>query len=326
MLSVKAKTQKVIQKNTFYFFNKEFEEKYEGRLINLKETLLHLKNNIATHGLKKEVFEELLLKKDIGLAALLALTGFSNEMLKRLITIIRVVDNKELAMLTYKHKWSDDEKNGDHIKEWGDDKIERMIESNDDFRKGLVNIFFEGATIPFLASTIPLFELKKLGIQKLNFDIPEMIDTLVRYKEKGSYSGQKENNAEHIIRKILEKHNIDYEFGDLPILSKNAAINKRTMDFIIPNKKNPLLIIESSFLATTSSGQGDKAKTEIGVAKLIKKHYRDATFIGFVDGIGWYVRKQDLIRMVQAYDDVFTFHVDELKKFEILLLKTMKGK
>ncbi|MCS7092678.1 MAG: hypothetical protein NZM26_05025 [Patescibacteria group bacterium] len=86
---------------------------------------------------------------------------------------------------------------------------------------------------------------------------------------------------------------------------------KRTMDFIVSNQENPLLIIESSCVVTTSSGQGDKAKTEINIARLIKKYYPKGQFIGFVDGIGWYVRKNDLERMVGTYDEVFTFHKEE---------------
>ncbi|PHY91770.1 hypothetical protein AA995_02730 [Campylobacter vulpis] len=83
------------------------------------------------------------------------------------------------------------------------------------------------------------------------------------------------------------------------------------------------MIIESSFLSTTSSGQGDKAKTEIIVGKLIKQYYPQAIFVGFVDGIGWYVRKQDLQRMVEAYDEVFTFRNDELERFKIFLQKRL---
>ncbi|MBC8182173.1 hypothetical protein H8E88_13755 [candidate division KSB1 bacterium] len=95
------------------------------------------------------------------------------------------------------------------------------------------------------------------------------------------------------------------------------------MDFIIPNKKNPKIIVESSFVVTSSSGQGDKSKTEISIDKLIKEHYPKAKFIGFVDGIGWYVRKGDLKRMVGAYEDVFTFHKNELDRFEKFLLSEM---
>lgn len=321
--SVEDKFLTVIQKNTFYFFNSKFEESYEGYINSLKETLLIVKNKVETEGLKKEIFEWLLTDKENGLRALLALTGFSNEYLKRLTTIIRIVDNPELNNLVFKEKWHN-EKSPDNIQEWSDSTILKLIQKNEYFRKGLVNIFFEGASIPFLANTIPLFELKKLSISKLNFEIPELIDTLIRYKEKGSYSGMKGNNPETVVADILDKLGISFEFGDLSELITNAPDNKRTMDFIIPNKKNPLIIAESSFLATTSSGQGDKSKTEISIDTLIKQHYPKAKFIGFVDGIGWYVRKGDLKRMVTAYEDVFTFHTDELKRFEKLLIEIFK--
>ncbi len=322
--STENKFQTVIQKNTFYFFNPKFEEVYEGYINSIKETLLNVKNKIETEGLKKEIFEELISEKENGLKALLALSGFSNEYLKRLITIIRIVDYPELNKLVYKDKWCN-ETNPDNIKEWTDNTIFNLIKKNKYFKKGLVNIFFEGASVQFLADTIPLFELKKLSISKLKFEIPEMIDTLIRYKEKGSYSGKKGNNPEIIVEEILNKLNITFETGDLYELIYNAPDNKRTMDFIIPNKKNPLIIIESSFLATTSSGQGDKSKTEISIDGLIKEHYPNAKFIGFVDGIGWYVRKGDLKRMVSAYEDVYTFHKDELVRFEQLLFEVFKN-
>lgn len=312
------KFQVVIEKNTFYFFNPKFEEQYEGYINSLKETLLIVRNRIETEGLKKEIFEDLISKKENGLRALLALSGFSNEYLKRLTTIIRIVDYPELSRLVYKEKWAEDE-NSKNIQEWSDSKIISLIKKNEYFRKGIVNLFFEGASIKFLADTIPLFELKKLSISKLSFEIPEMIDTLIRYKEKGSYSGKKKNNPEIVVEDILNKLNITFETGDLNELIDNAPDNKRTMDFIIPNKTNPRIIIESSFLATTSSGQGDKSKTEISIDSLIKQHYPKATFIGFIDGIGWFVRKGDLKRMVSAYEDVFTFHKDELARFENLL-------
>jgi len=304
----------VIEKNTYYFFNSKFEESYEGYINSLKETLLVLKNSVETQGLKKEIFENLLREKENGLKALLALTGFSNESLKRLTTIIRIVEDKELSNLVYKNKWFNEQQ--DDIKEWTDSTIEDHIKSNEYFCKGIVNIFFEGSSIPFLTNTIPLFELKKLSISKLKFDVPAMIDTLIRYKEKGSYSGKKGNNPEILISELLDNLGVSYETGDLKELISNAPDTKRTMDFIIPNKKNPLIIAESSFLATTSSGQGDKSKTEIAIDTLLKTHYPKASFIGFVDGIGWYVRKNDLRRMVNAYEDVFTFHKDELIRFK----------
>jgi hypothetical protein len=316
----KDKFDIVINKNTFYFYNPDFQEKYESYINSLTETLLVLKNNIDVKGLQKDIFETLIKEREFGLKVLLALTGFSNESLKRVITIIRVSDNKELSKITFKNKWEENNKL-EKLVEWGDNKILSFIKNNQYFRKGIINLFFEGSTIPFLSSILPLFELKKLSISKLKFELPALIDTLVRYKEKSSYSGKQENNPEYFIASILKKLNIPFEKGDLTELIKYEPIAKRTMDFIIPNKVKPKIIIESSFLTTTSSGQGDKSKTENSIRTLISKYYPNTLFYGFVDGVGWYVRKGDLLRMVSAYDDVFTFHKDEMARFK----KIMKG-
>lgn len=321
MKSAQEKFDTVITKNTFYFYNRRFEEEYEGYINSVKETLLVLRSQIHNTGLRKELLEELIYKKENGLKALLALTGFSNESLKRLITFIRIIDDPELEDLAFKEKWiTKAEKDGvERIKEWTDDRIQKEIKENIYFRKGLVNIFFEGSTTSILSSALPLFELKKLSISKLNFELEALIDTLIRYKEKGSYSGKKENNPEMAIEDILNEINIGFDKGDLSELINNAPNTKRTMDFIIPDKNHPRIIIECSYLVTTSSGQGDKSKTEISIKSLIKEHYPESKFLGFIDGIGWYVRRNDLRRMVAAYDDVFTFHQEELERFRQML-------
>ncbi|PIU14162.1 hypothetical protein COT20_02980 [bacterium (Candidatus Gribaldobacteria) CG08_land_8_20_14_0_20_39_15] len=70
---------------------------------------------------------------------------------------------------------------------------------------------------------------------------------------------------------------------------------------------------------------GDKAKTEMELAKDIKRYYPKASFIGFVDGIGWYVRQGDLQRIVSAFDEVFTFQKTELKRFLGLVQNKLNG-
>ena len=319
MKSIESKFRTVIDQNTFYFSDRVFEEKYEGHLSSVRETLLVFKNSVENSSLRKELIEKLL-QKENGLTALLALTGFSYESLKQLITVIRVVDDLELSRLVLKDEWCPDEP-PTNIRAWGDKRIEKMILQNEHFRKGIVNIFFEGATVPLLARILPLFELKKLSICKLNFEVPAMIDTLVRYKEKGSYSVLKGNKAESVIKGVLDELVLPFEKGDLDKFAEQEQDSKRSMDFIIPSKQKPQIVIECSFVETTGSGQGDKAKTEINISRLIKTHYPNAKFIGFLDGIGWYVRPQDLMRMVTAYEDVFTFHQEEIARFKEFLRK-----
>ena len=81
VMQMKANQDKfdtVITKNTFYFYNREFEESYEGYVNSIKETLLALRNEIQTRGFDKGLFEKLIYEKENGLRALLALTCFSN--------------------------------------------------------------------------------------------------------------------------------------------------------------------------------------------------------------------------------------------------------
>lgn len=309
----------VIQKNTFYFFDTDFEDQYEAQYIDVLTTLLYnLYEQVLQQGVQKHLFDELM-QKPQGLQAILALNGLSNETLKRIITIVRIIDDESLNQLTHKNHWAQVSEDTDELREWGTFSINKLAQTDSPFRQGLINLFFEGASNPTLAKILRPFELRKLTIRKLKFDISAMIDTLVRYKQKGASQASGKNNAENRIREIFETAKIPYEQGDLPFLQTHIYDEKRTLDFIVPDKTNPKLIIECSFVSTTSSGQGDKSKTEINLRRLLQTHYPNAKFIGFIDGIGWYVRKQDLKRMVTAYDEVFTFHDEELRRFQAFL-------
>ncbi|HOK79499.1 MAG TPA: DpnII family type II restriction endonuclease [bacterium] len=310
----------VLSKNTFYFYNEEFEEYHEGHISSIAQNVFLLKNKIEQNGLKESVLLEHIRTIEDGLDAILTITGFSKESLQRLVTFIRVSDDKLLSKLVNKNAWPEEE----FKSEWGLDKIKSLIKTNEKFAEGIVNLFFKGPTIPVLKQVLPLFEYKKLDIKKFSFSVESLVDTIIRYKTKGSYKAAREGNPEVVTEDILKKNGLSFEKGKFRI--PEAGNIPRTMDFIVPDKTSPRMIIECSYSVTTASGMGDKAKTEKTVADYLKKNYPEAVFVGFVDGIGWYVRKGDLKRMVEAYDFVFTFHREELEKFEKLLTETFYAK
>ena len=317
--STPDKLKTVRKKNTYYFNNELFEEEMQSHIDKLIFLAKYLKEDIIEHGCTKDVLNHFLTKED-AIKALLGVTALSFEMLQRIVTIIRCEDFEEFTTVFYKDKW-----NSNNTKtEWGSKKIEKMTMNNEYFRKAMVNIFFEGSET-ILGKMIPMFNSSKMSFSVINNITTlsdQTIDTMMRYKERGSYAGRKGNNPESVLQTILNDANITYDSGcDLPLLAENEQTLKRTMDFMIPSKENPILIIESSFITTTSSGTGDKAKTENGVNPLNKKYYPNSTFIGFVDGIGWYTRTKDAERMCEGFDDVFTFHKDELNRFKNLLKK-----
>ena len=318
--SLEEKFDTVISKNTFYFQNAEFEEYYEGHISSIVQNIFLLKNRIEREGLNESTLLKHITEVEDGVDAILAITGFSKESLQRLVTFIRATNDKTLSNLVNKMAWPI----GDLKTEWGLDKIKSIIKTNRDFAEGIINLFFKGPTVPEIKRVLPLFEFKKLDINKFSFSIESLVDTIVRYKTKGSYKASREGNPEVVIEQILTSHKLSFEKGKFRI--PEAGNIPRTMDFIIPNKTLPKLIIECSYSVTTASGMGDKAKTEKTVADYLKKNYPNVIFVGFVDGIGWYVRRGDLKRMVEAYDFVFTFSKDELERFDNLLVKTIHGK
>ncbi|NMB99170.1 MAG: hypothetical protein GYA35_02695 [Thermoanaerobaculaceae bacterium] len=318
--SLNEKLNTVISKNTFYFYNEEFEEYHEGHISSIAQNIFLLKNRIEQEGLKESVLLEHIINVEDGLDAILTITGFSKESLQRLITFIRITNDEKISALVNKSYWPEEE----YESEWGLDKIKSLIKSNEKFAEGIVNLFFKGLTVPILKQVLPLFEYKKLDIRKFSFSVESLVDTIIRYKTKGAYKASREGNPEVVIEEILTINKLSFEKGKFKI--PEAGNIPRTMDFIVPNKTSPKMIIECSYSVTTASGMGDKAKTEKTVADYLKKNYPKVVFVGFVDGIGWYVRRGDLKRMVEAYDFVFTFHEEEINKFRILLREVFGAK
>jgi len=308
--AIQNKFRIVLERNTFFFHNDKFEENYEGYISSVTSLLLLLKDKldqVKTNNHRKDIVVDFIRNNPDGLNALLALLGLSRESLLRLITFIRVVNNPQLRKLVNFSKWGI--KEGEFKSEIREDYIVELIKKNESVAKGITNLFFEGNTLPILRQALPLFEFKKLNFSKLDFSPQSLIDTIIRYKTKGSYAAFEENNPTGFIRKILDENGIEY--------SANQKLKhiRRSIDFAIPNKNEPKVIVESSYVVTTSSGMGDKAKTEIQVARDIRRYYPKTAFLGFVDGIGWYVRQGDLKRIVSAFDEVFTFRSTELKRF-----------
>ena len=317
-VTITQKTETIFNKNTFYFINSEFETDYQEYIESLILEVLELQLKIKKYGCTEKVIGDLI-EENNGFILISACNGISFEILEGIVTYIRIKDDEKINTFFNKDKWDKDiiQKNG--FKKWNIDQIQKLVKKNKYFKECIVKIFFSVYNIPEFKNILQPFEFQKLNPSKLNSIATltsDVIDTLLRNKLKGSYVARKENNAEIVVETTLDESNIPYTRGDLPLLSQNEKTRKRTMDFIIPNKENPKLIIECSYVCTTSSGLGDKAKTENGMKDLIEEYYPEAKFIGFIDGIGWISRDKDAKRMCEAFDDVYTYHSDELERFK----------
>lgn len=307
-LPTQQKFDIVVQRNTFFFNNREFEEKWEGYVSSLTNLLLLLKRDLDTTRSieeKKQVIIDTMVNKPDGISAVLVLFSISEEFFIRLVTFLCTINDADLSRLVSRESLVDIPVDRGYQK----DSLYKLIRRRRELAVSLTNLFFEGFSIPILRKYIPLFELKKFNFSKVDFSTESLVDSVVRLSKRGSYKAQDTNDPAKLIQIILAKNHIEFKPN-----TRLAGI-RRSMDVIIPNITHPSIIIESSYETTTSSAMGDKAKTEIEVAQEIRVHYPRARFIGFVDGVGWYVRRRDLERLVSAFDEVFTFQEPELERF-----------
>lgn len=307
----------VIQRNTFFFNNQEFEEKWESYIGSLTNLLLLLKRNLDSVGSieqKKQIIVDTMTDKPDGVSAVLALFSISEEFFIRLVTFLCTVQDRELNRLVSKESLADIPTDRAFQK----DSLYKLIRRRRILAESVTNLFFEGFSIPVLRKNIPLFELKKFNFNKADFSTESLVDSVIRLSKRGSYKAKDENDPAKLIRSTLKEHHVGFKSNSpLPGI-------RRSMDICIPDTRAPLIIVESSYETTTSSAMGDKAKTEIEVAQEIRVHYPRARFIGFVDGVGWYARRRDLERLVSAFDEVFTFQEAEVKRF-LIKKQRLKG-
>jgi hypothetical protein len=303
-LSEEEKLRKVLQKNTFFLNIPQFEDQWEKEISSIVDLLLLLKRDLEGKNTeeKKTYLVDFISQRSQGLPALLCLFGISQELLMRIVTFVVAVDDPELNTLVGKDKFLNL-----NPEQWRRELIFEQAKTNKAFARGLVNLFLEGFSVPILQNNLPAFELKNFTFRKLDFSLESLVDSVVRYARKGSYEAEKDA-INILLKPILDEEGISYTAGKLKGIP-------RLLDLIIPDKESPLIVVESSYVVTTSSGMGDKAEFEKEVARSLKQHYPKTVFLGFVDGIGWYVRRGDLKELLKAFPDVFTFHPSEIERF-----------
>ena len=304
----------------------EVDREYEEKVNRIKSSFKELQKRLdfSESFSEDRLIDELvsfLQKEEYGLEVLLALSGLSRERLFRIISMIRIAFKS--GLYPYEEEWLKKDqwrkKNGKEVfSEWKEDTIKKKIKDDYSFARSIVLILL--GKNEFVNEALGEFEKPfKLTLSKLKIRDEDILDTLIRSSLYGSYSAKKGGCPEKLIGKIIDSFGLGYGSGKVRHID-------RKIDLVIPSVDDPKIFIEIAYVETTSSGMGDKAKTEKDtVREAIKRHYKDATFIVFVDGLGWLSREEALRMMCEAGDYVFTFHPEHIEKF-IELLSELKRK
>lgn len=229
------------------------------------------------------------------LRAIVSLIGLSEERLKRVVSLIR-------------------HSSEDFKTEWDIRKISKTLQTDRTFRELLID-FFIGGRASQIGREVPLYYMRNFKLTD-----PYFISDLrnFRYVERilndneiqGKYSNKVGAHVENIIKARLENYKVTHNNSPDYAVQKEFPLLNKNVDFLIPDVTSPKILIESSYIITTSSGQSKRADQLVEFYSTLMRHnanHRDNKIImlNYCDGFGWIGRQSDLHRIYDASDFVF---------------------
>ncbi len=217
-----------------------------------------------------------------GLLRILGQLRLSEEKFKRIVTLIRKLDNS-------------------FDREWSIKQIEQRIATDDAFASKIANLVISGHIDPALTKHLPKFYRERLNLKRLTEPTVDEYRLRIQLKDKyiGTYANWKGDLVENLIKQELERirrlHGVPFAAGTTPLVNV-------TVDWAIPNLEDPYVIVMSSYQETTSSSQSVKARDMLACYQAISQRnvqsLENRAFVNFVDGGGWLARQKDFKRLV----------------------------
>jgi hypothetical protein len=292
---------------TMFYVDDEFEKQFD-EYINQKVDDLY--NNISVIN-SREGLIQYIASSEEALADILALIGLSAEKFKRIVSLIRI--------------W-----NGEKFRtEWELDIVRNQIIRNPEFADKICNLFLNGRNDKTLKKFIPKFYLDYITIDEHVMDQlkdKDRLKRLIKHKQDGKYNNDVGDQVEYRIMRKLEEIKAKYGFG----YEREQTVSwiTRNLDFVIPCKEDPYVIIESSYQITTSSGQTTKQRDETGTSQTIRLHNiqnnKNIAFVNFLEGAGWVARQSDMEKIVNCSD--YVINLSTLDMLESIVIKHVPDK
>lgn len=176
--------------------------------------------------------------------------------------------------------------------------------------------------------------LRESGLVNLfqNKKIKNLVD-YVTGVEVGLDTNARKNRTGHLMEDIVESYiqkieNVDYlkeanikeikshfktDVLDHLLMDEETYANKR-FDFVVKNKNNELLLIETNFYRTSGSKLNETARSYAKLGQDLKE-IKGVKFVWITDGIGWKSTQNNLREAYTVIDHIYT--LDDLD-FDIL--------
>lgn len=241
-------------------------------------------------------------ENDDFLGVALALTNLSQEKFLRILTAERFALD-------------------DYGSEWKIDKVLRKVRSDDAFAEQIARLFLEGRKNQTLAQQVADFYLAQIELPedwRARIRDETLVKNVIRRKLAGEYNDAKGKAIEALVRSHLERfktrYGIAFEKGQVPLVQKEV-------DFAIPSRDDPYVMIMSSYMETTGSGQTQRANEQNEMYQKIRganvRYGKNRVLVNVLDGVGWLARRSDLRKLHSGCD--YALSIKTLKQLESII-------
>lgn len=280
--------------------NSSLEREMEEKVESIVSNLLDFKSDKTT----EELLAEFLKREPEFLGVVLAMANLSQEKFLRILTAERFF-------------------NHDYGREWNADTVYKKLKADSGFAVRIAKLFIEGKSNALLASQIADFYLRQLYLppnwQEIIRD-KNVIGNIVRKKLSGEYTDRKGDYVEGLLRTrllaLFDEYGITFTKGQVTLLGKEV-------DHVVPSLDEPYVLIMSSYMETTSSGQTARANEQQAMSAKLQEHHirygKKIAFVNVVDGAGWLARRSDLEKLYRGCD--FCLNIATLASLDAIVLK-----
>lgn len=257
--------------NTPFILNNEIDDKYESLVAEKSEELKGKLSQINS----REGLENYVRKEKDSLDNILCLLDVAQEKFKRIVSSLRL------------------KKGYDFESEWSLSKTRGVMLEQSWLMDEICTLFLDGVnTVKFL-EYIPKFHLRNFRIDVNTMARLASFDTLERLIKKDlevNYNKEIGSSFSALVQKKLEE--VCRPLGLTVIKGNPISLIGRNVDFHVSDNEDKNLIVDVSYMVTTSSTQTTWKE------KIKETHQRirengDYMQVTFIDGSGWLGRQSD---------------------------------
>jgi hypothetical protein len=212
--------------------------------------------------------------------------------------------------------------------EWTTSFINKKLKKERDFAIHVARLLSEGKQGKLLSQQVATFYLDQLVLpsdwhQQLRDS--ERMRYIIRHKLSGEYANKKGKHIEARIRQSLDR--VQEKYG-VTHSKRQVRLVGKEVDHRVPAIEEPYVMIMTSYLETTSSGQTARANEQDKMYSRIQEDNRrynsDRAFVNFVDGGGWLARRSDLRKLHAGCD--YIINLKTLDQLEAVICKHVPAK